>query len=212
MDVEVVSWGTGLRDDKKISGTLGEQPIKYGYTTVPKKQREAGYHSLLVSFWQCLGNPLAQLVLLNTMQVKFDCFIRNLKRSVSLLQMWLLSSMVASRASSSRTDHRGVHHKGTDLLTWTSGTNAWRCVHSQHYPKGLTCSAIWCSYGQTHLKAIKQTALNKLHRHRHVSSPLLEPCVCNTPALVKSSISPPLSHSRDALICVSLCVTSSRTA
>lgn len=44
-------------------------------------------------------------------------------------------------------------------------------------PKGLTYSATWCGSEQAHLKIINQTTPNELHRHRHISSLLLDWCV-----------------------------------
>lgn len=60
----------------------GGHSIKNGYVRVPRKQREAGRHSLLfVGFQQCVRSSLAHLVCL---QVKLVCFIRNPEASVML--------------------------------------------------------------------------------------------------------------------------------
>lgn len=61
-------------------------------------------------------------------------------RSSSSPQVWLLSfSMASFKTSSSRTCGRPqrVTSQRTDLPTWTSKTNVWWCVLSQHYLQRL---------------------------------------------------------------------------
>lgn len=123
------------------------------------------------------------------LQVKADCFFRDLEvfgKFTTGLPAVLLYGCFQSRLIILRvTGPCGVHHKGTDLPTWTSGTNAFtRSI----VPNGFRYSATWCGWGHDHLKVIKQTTSNELFRQRHVSSPLLElwmMCVRNAPVLVK---------------------------
>ena len=59
----------------------GDHSIEYECAAVPRKQRQTGCHSLvLVGLRQCVGYPLSQFVRLPyALQVKSDCFIRNLE-------------------------------------------------------------------------------------------------------------------------------------
>lgn len=101
-------------------------------------------------------------------QVKSNCFIRNLKRSASLSHDWFLSFCVAAfRVSSFRTCLRPL--MCSSQKTRSPEVNIWN--KSLGVPSHAALSPnIW--YIQR-LKLINQTPPNELLLHRYVFSPLL---------------------------------------
>lgn len=188
----VEAWESGFRDDNRYLARLRltywihfcEHAFRYGFVALRINEGDSSYHSLITCCCLLGFNSVWSTHVLNFDGSPTWCTwsLNVSSETGSVQQAHHIQDLIIQNLWLSEWE---VNHKGTDLPTWTPGTNACWCIHSPLYPQWLNVFGYMVRLQKTQ---------NKLLRQRHVCSALLELWLVwawNIPALVQGNIPPP---------------------